>query len=219
MNLIRVDRSRDLTSQLQPAIEVLQSGGVVVFPTDTVYGIGCDALNEDAVEKVFHIKGREAGKPLPVLVASVDDLPRLVRTVPPIARELMEKFLPGGVTVVLPKRESVPDIVTAGMETIGVRIPDHPVTLALLRLSGVALTAPSANFSGEPPAQRVADIPTSLLEQVDVVIDDGDAPGGVPSTVVDMTSPVPRILREGWRVAEIRAWLRMLFTDSTDYTD
>lgn len=207
MNVIRVDRSRDLSSQLQPAVEVLQSGGVVIFPTDTVYGIGCDALNEEAVGKVFRVKGREANKPLPVLVASVDDLSHLVREVPPMARELMEKFLPGGVTVVLPKRESVPDIVTAGTDTMGVRIPDHPVTLALLRLSGVALTAPSANFSGEPPAQRVADIPTSLQEQVDAVIDDGDAPGGVPSTVVDMTSPRPRILREGWQAAEVKAWL------------
>ncbi|MCS6862647.1 MAG: L-threonylcarbamoyladenylate synthase, partial [Abditibacteriales bacterium] len=216
MHLIRVDHNRDLASQLQPAVEVLQSGGVVIFPTDTVYGIGCDALHTAAVEKVFQIKGREAGKPLPVLVASVGDLPRLVRTVPPVARKLMEKFLPGGVTVVLPKRASVPDIVTAGTETIGVRIPDHPVTLALLRLSGVALTAPSANFSGEPPPRRVADMPMSLLEQVDVVIDDGDAPGGVPSTVVDMTSSPPRILRAGWRAVEIEAWLSALPTDSLD---
>lgn len=216
MNFIRVDRSRDLSSQLQPAIEVLQNGGVVIFPTDTVYGIGCDALNAAAVERVFRIKGREMGKPVPVLVASMDDLPRLVRTVSPMARALMEKFLPGGVTVVLPKLESVPDIVTARADTMGVRIPDHPVTLTLLRLSGVALIAPSANFSGEPPARRVADIPTSLLEQVDTVIDDGDAPGGVPSTVVDVTSLPPRILREGWRAAEIRAWLRRQGTESAD---
>jgi L-threonylcarbamoyladenylate synthase len=210
MTLIRVDRSLDLPPQLQPAVEVLQRGGVLIFPTDTVYGIGCDALNETAVERVFHVKGREAGKPLPVLVASVDDVPKLVRDVPPLARELMEKFLPGGVTVVLPKRESVPEIVTAGTDTIGVRMPDHPVTLALLRWSGIALTAPSANFSGEPPAQRIADLPTALLEQVDLVIDDGDAPGGVPSTVVDVTSQPPRILREGWRAMEIQAWLARL---------
>jgi L-threonylcarbamoyladenylate synthase len=196
-----------LSAQLQPAVEVLQSGGVIIFPTDTVYGIGCDALNEKAVERVFHIKGREAGKPLPVLVARVEDTPRLAREVPPLARRLMETFLPGGVTLVLPKREDVPAMVTGGMDTIGVRVPDHPVTLALLRLSNVALTAPSANWSGEPPAQRITDLPTDLLEQVDLAIDDGDALGGVPSTVVDVTTQPPRIVRAGWRAAEIQVWL------------
>ncbi|MEJ5252850.1 MAG: L-threonylcarbamoyladenylate synthase [Armatimonadota bacterium] len=182
---------------VQRGAEVLASGGLVVFPTETVYGLAADALSEEAVRRVWEVKGRPTDKPLPVQVANVEGLRLLWREVPDHLLPLIRAFMPGALTLVYWRSALVPDIVTAGVDTVGVRIPDHPVALELLKAFGRPIVAPSANFSGDPPPSRVEQIPDALLEQVELVIDAGDTGGGVPSTVLDVTVQPARVLRVG----------------------
>lgn len=184
------------------AAEVLARGGLVVFPTETVYGLAADALSEEAVRRVWEVKGRPTDKPLPVQVANVDGLRLLWREVPDELLSLIQAYMPGPLTLVYWRSNLVPDIVTAGAATVGVRIPDHPVALAMLKAFGRPIVAPSANFSGDPPPSRVEQIPDALLDLVDMVIDAGDTGGGVPSTVLDVTVRPARILRAGALPAE-----------------
>ncbi|NSW77942.1 MAG: threonylcarbamoyl-AMP synthase [Chthonomonadetes bacterium] len=182
---------------VQRGARVLAAGGLVVFPTETVYGLAADALSEEAVRRVWEVKGRPTDKPLPVQVANVEGLRLLWREVPDRLLPLIRAFMPGALTLVYWRSALVPDIVTAGVDTVGVRIPDHPVALELLKAFGKPIVAPSANFSGDPPPSRVEQIPSALLELVDLVIDAGDTGGGVPSTVLDVTVQPARVLRAG----------------------
>lgn len=182
---------------IQQAVGVLAGGGLVIFPTETVYGLAADALSQEAVLRVWEVKGRPADKPLPVQVANVDGLRLLWREVPDDLLPLINAFMPGALTLVYWRSALVPDVVTAGADTVGVRIPDHPVALALLRAFARPIVAPSANLSGDPPPRRVEEIPSLLLERVDLVIDAGDTGGGVPSTVLDVTVRPARVLRAG----------------------
>ncbi|MGQ9488424.1 MAG: L-threonylcarbamoyladenylate synthase [Armatimonadota bacterium] len=182
---------------IQQAVSVLARGGLVIFPTETVYGLAADALSQEAVLRVWEVKGRPADKPLPVQVANVDGLRLLWREVPDDLLPLINAFMPGALTLVYWRSALVPDVVTAGADTVGVRIPDHPVALALLRAFARPIVAPSANLSGDPPPRRVEEIPSLLLEQVELAIDAGDTGGGVPSTVLDVTVRPARLLRAG----------------------
>lgn len=182
---------------IRQAVEVLTGGGLVIFPTETVYGLAADALSEEAVRGVWEVKGRPSGKPLPVQVANVEGLRLLWREVPDDLMPLISAFMPGALTLVYRHSALVPEFVTAGLDTVGVRIPNHPVALELLKAFGRPIVAPSANLSGAPPPSRVEQIPPALLEQVDLVIDAGDTGGGVPSTVLDVTVRPARILRVG----------------------
>lgn len=191
------DTPQRIAEAVQRASEVLAQGGLVIFPTETVYGLAADALSEQAVRRVWEVKGRPSDKPLPVQVADTGGLRLLWRDVPQELLPLINAFLPGPLTLVYWRSALVPDIVTAGTETVGVRIPDHPVALALLRAFGRPIVAPSANLSGEAPPSCVADISSQLLEKVDLVIDAGHTGSGVPSTVLDVTARPARVLRAG----------------------
>ncbi|MGC8784719.1 MAG: L-threonylcarbamoyladenylate synthase [Armatimonadota bacterium] len=186
-----------LQDAAQKASNVLAGGGLVIFPTETVYGLAADALSEEAVRRVWEVKGRPSDKPLPVQVADMDGLRLLWREVPADLLPLINAFMPGPLTLVYWRSALVPDIVTAGTDTVGVRVPNHPVALALLRAFGRPIVAPSANLSGEEPPSRVEDISPQLLEQVELVIDAGDTGGGIPSTVLDATVRPARVLRAG----------------------
>jgi len=186
-----------MKSQTDLALKVLKDGGIVAFPTDTVYGLGADPASERAVEKIFSVKKRPRGLPLPLLLADASDIAKFAESVPEVARRLAERFLPGGLTLVLRRGASVPPWVVAGGETVAVRVPDHPVPIALARGLGGAIVGTSANLSGEPAPVVADDVRRQLGAAVDLVIDGGRCPGGTESTVVDVSGGSPVILREG----------------------
>lgn len=176
---------------------IIRQGGLVAFPTETVYGLGCDALNPDAVARVFEAKQRPSFDPLIVHIADRSMLEAVVESVSPTASRLMDAFWPGPLTLVLPKRAHVPDLVTAGLPTVAVRMPSHPMAQALIREAGVPIAAPSANpFGYVSPtcAQHVVD---GLGGRVDVILDGGPCLLGVESTIVAMTGTWPELLRPG----------------------
>jgi len=177
------------------ASQVVRRGGLVVYPTDTVYGLGCDPLNPQAVRRVFRVKG-ERRKPLPVLASDVRQAERIAQ-IPLGVRRVVERFWPGPLTIVVPKRPILPGIVTYGVETVGVRVPNHQVALQLIKFSGGLLVGTSANKTGERPPRTVQEAIQQLGGEVDAYLDAGPTPGGVPSTVVDFTRHPPMILREG----------------------
>ena len=179
------------------AAAVLRQGGLVAFPTETVYGLGANAMDGRAVRRIFEVKGRPPDNPLIVHVAAVSEVAVLVREVPPAARLLGEKFWPGPLTLVLPAAPGVPREVRAGLETVAVRMPSHPVALALIRAAGVPVAAPSANTSGRPSPTTAAHVLEDLGGKIEVILDGGPAPVGVESTVLDMTAEVPTVLRPG----------------------
>lgn len=182
---------------IERAGEVIREGGLVAFPTETVYGLAADVFNEQAVARVFEVKGRPANNPLPVQIASRDDLPRLVSEVPGIAERLMDEFWPGPLTLVLRASHEVPEVVTAGTGKIGIRTPDHPVALALIRAAGTPVVAPSANTSGQPPPTTAEEVLKYLDGKVELILDAGPTRLKVASTVVDVTESPRRILRLG----------------------
>ncbi|GBD30334.1 Threonylcarbamoyl-AMP synthase [bacterium HR32] len=188
------------------AVEALRAGEVVVYPTDTVYGLGCDATEPSAVRRVFEVKGRPPDQPVPVLLAEPGEAEALAH-VSPGARRLMERFWPGPLTLVLPGRGVVADLVTAGTGTVGLRVPDHPVPRALVRACGFPLVGTSANTSGRPAPTTVPQVLSDLDGRVRLVLDGGRLRGR-PSTVVDCTGDRPRVLRAGPIPAEAvqRVW-------------
>jgi len=177
------------------AAKIVRNGGLVVFPTETVYGLGCDPNNVEAVKRLLAVKcGRN--KPLPVLVASLAVVEKAA-FVSTNGKLLASKFWPGPLTLIFSKRPSLPDIVTFGRDTVGLRIPNNEEALSLIRLSGGLLIGSSANRTAEMPPKSVNEVSEELKEMVDIVLDGGPTVGGVPSTVVDLTDDTPRILREG----------------------
>ncbi|MBB6283080.1 L-threonylcarbamoyladenylate synthase [Geobacillus subterraneus] len=192
-----VDKQR-IYPQIQEAAEWLRAGEVVAFPTETVYGLGADAANTAAVDKIFAAKGRPSDNPLIVHVANVVQVEAIVAAIPPVAKTLMERFWPGPLTLVLPKRAgTVSERVTANLPTVAVRMPDHPLALALIEASGLALAAPSANRSGKPSPTTAAHVLADLNGRIAGVIDGGPTGIGVESTVLDCSGEVPTILRPG----------------------
>lgn len=194
--VVRADLARP-ESWLPLAAERLRAGGLVAFPTETVYGLGANALDADAVARVFAAKGRPADNPLIVHVADVSGLEQLVTRVPPLARDLAARFWPGPLTLVCDAAPLLPTAVTGGLSTVAVRVPAHPVALALLREAGVPVAAPSANRSGRPSPTTAAHVVADLGAAVDVVVDGGPCRVGVESTVVDVRGDAPVVLREG----------------------
>lgn len=186
-----------MSQQLGRAVGILKEGGVIAYPTDTVYGLGADAFNEAAVSRVYQIKQRPPDQPLPLLLSDKADLPKMTDEMPEIAWLLAERFLPGGLTLVVRKSPSVPHWVTAGGDTVAVRIPNHPVALALIRGLGKPLVGTSANLSGLPSPNSAREVRKQLGNKVDFVLDGELTGSGVESTVVDMTRGVPVIMREG----------------------
>ena len=188
---------RSATVEIAAAVDVLRAGGLVAYPTDTLYGLGADALNEAAVERVFEAKGRPQGMPLPLLISDAGQLSMVAASVPEAALVLAEAFWPGGLTLVLPVSEAVPPLVTARGWKVAVRLPDHPVPRALAEGLGRPITGTSANRSGGPVPRTAAGVREALGGAVDVVLDAGPSPAGRSSTVLDVTTEQPRILRLG----------------------
>jgi L-threonylcarbamoyladenylate synthase len=176
---------------------LLRDGKLVAFPTETVYGLGASALDEQAVNRIFAAKGRPADNPLIVHVSAPDEISRLASSVSPLAERLVHEHWPGPLTIVLDARADVPRVTTGGLDTIAVRMPAHVVALELLREAGVPIAAPSANRSGRPSPTTAADVIDELGSAVDVVLDGGSCPVGIESTVVDARGTFPVVLREG----------------------
>lgn len=182
---------------IRPAAEALRQGKLVAFPTETVYGLGANALDARAVEGIFRAKGRPAEDPLIVHLAAADWLPRVAQRVPRVARRLAEALWPGPLTLILPKRREIPASVTAGKDTVAVRVPNHPVAAALIRAADVPVAAPSANLFSHTSPTRASHVLADLGERIDFILDGGETPIGVESTVLDLTGDVPLILRPG----------------------
>ncbi|MGH8909733.1 MAG: L-threonylcarbamoyladenylate synthase [Egibacteraceae bacterium] len=179
------------------AARILRAGGLVAFPTETVYGLGADALNAESVARIFAVKGRPADNPLIVHVAHQDDLAALATQVPPLAWKLAAEFWPGPLTLVVDASPTLPAVTTGGLRTVAVRVPDHPLALALLDAAAVPVAAPSANRSGRPSPTTAAHVLEDLGGQIDLVLDGGPCQLGVESTVVDARGDRPIVLREG----------------------
>ncbi len=203
--VVRVNPRDPELPVLKDGAAVLIRGGLVAFPTETFYGLGANALDAKALERVFSVKGRPPDKPLLVLVDSVRMVETLVTTIPPAALVLMARFWPGPVTLVLRAIDGLPAPLTAATGTIGVRLPAHPVAFGLVRAAGVPVTAPSANPSGEDPPTTAADVERTLGSKIDLILEGGATTGGLPSTIVDVTVSPPALVRAG-----AVPWLRVL---------
>ncbi len=183
--------------QVDRAVEILKDGGIVAYPTDTVYGLGGDVFSRKAAEKIYKVKQRPRDLPLPVLLADREQLSAVVDSVPEIAKFLMRRFWPGGLTLVMSKRASLPDIITAGSDKVAVRIPNHVVPLALIHGLGAPIIGTSANISDKPSPVTAEEVEQQLGSQADLIIDMGRCPGGIESTMVDVTGETPTVLRHG----------------------
>ncbi len=190
-------RKHNFEKILKEAASVIKNGGTVAFPTETVYGLGADALNSSAVRSIFQAKGRPADNPLIVHVFSKEQCNELVEIIPKKASILMDKFWPGPLTVIMQRKEIVPDITTGGLDTVALRMPDSKIATKLIELSGKAIAAPSANLSGKPSPTIAGHVITDLSGRIDAIIDGGPVELGVESTVIDMTTEPPAILRPG----------------------
>ena len=182
---------------IRQAAEIILRRGLVAFPTETVYGLGAHALDEEAVAKIFHAKGRPSNDPLIVHVASLEDVKLVASEIPPSVQKLAAAFCPGPLTFILPKLPHVPASVTAGLNTVAVRVPSHPIALALIRASGVPIAAPSANRFGHTSPTTAAHVMDDLNGRIDMLLDGGATSVGVESTVLDVTCDPPMILRPG----------------------
>ncbi len=195
--LRKVDPENPAPEIIAEAANLLRNGELVAFPTETVYGLGANALDEQAVRKIFQAKGRPASNPLIVHVATIQAAQELAETWPKIAQTLADAFWPGSLTLVVPRPDRIPDIVTANGSTVAIRIPSHPVALALLLAADVPVAAPSANRSNHLSPTQAEHVWNDLQGKVDLILDAGPCPGGLESTVLDVTTNPPRLLRPG----------------------
>lgn len=201
----------EIEEQIKRGIAILKDGGLVAFPTDTVYGLGACFDNLDAVKKIYEVKKRPYDMRLPLLVADESQISEVVEYIPDVARLLIKRFMPGGLTLVLPRAKSVADIVTGGGETVAVRIPANPITIALIRGVGKPVIGTSANVSGRPSAVTAEEVRLQLDDEIDLIIDGGRCEGGRESTIVDVTEDVPRLLRKGAiSIAELEKVCRII---------
>lgn len=200
--IIKIDPNNIDISLIDRAAEVIRRGGLVVFPTETVYGLGANTFDPKAVAGIYRAKNRPADNPLISHICAIEQVGELAREVPDGAYRLMERFWGGPLTLILKRRAGVPDIVSAGLDTVSVRFPSHSVAYELIRRAGVPIAAPSANLSGSPSPTAARHAIDDMDGRVDVIIDGGDSLIGVESTVVDMTGQVPTVLRPGAVTAE-----------------
>jgi L-threonylcarbamoyladenylate synthase len=182
---------------LQPAVQVLTGGGIIACPTETFYALAADALQEAALDRLMKIKGRPADKALLVLVADQDMVREVTAAIPPTALQLMAHFWPGPLTLILPARAGLPRPLTGATKTIGVRQSGHPLARHVCRLYGRPLTGTSANLSGRAPMDRASQVQEELGGLIDLILTDSPCPGGLPSTILDVTAEPPRLVRSG----------------------
>jgi len=196
-NLLKIDPENPEPERIDEAARIIRAGGLVVFPTSGLYGLAVDALNREAVDRVFAVKGRSAKKPLSVLVKDLAELRRIVRMISTAASTIMDRFWPGGVTIVFQAAKNLPQNLTAGTGKIGIGLPRHPAALALVRGAVGPVTATSANVSGRAGCFDIRDLDPEIAGHADLILDAGTLSGGAGSTVVDVTADPPVILREG----------------------
>jgi len=182
---------------LERAAELIKQGKIVVFPTETVYGIGTNGLDENAVKKLYDVKQRPLNKPITLLVSNMEMVNQIAKDITEVEYKIMEKFFPGPLTIILKKKDIVPDIVTAGKDTVGVRMPSGEIARKLVEMAGVPIAAPSANISGEPSGTNLHEIKKHFEEKVDFYIDGGDSEIGLASTIVQVVDGKTQILRQG----------------------
>jgi len=192
-----LDRKKDLDKQLQEAAELIKKGELVAFPTETVYGLGANGLNSEACRKIFAAKGRPADNPLILHIAKLEEIIPLSSNLSASAKRMMEVFWPGPLTMIVHKSDLIPQVVTAGLDTVAIRFPSNPVANRLIALSACPIAAPSANKSGKPSPTTAGDVLADMEGIIAGVIDGGACDIGVESTIVDTTVPVPTILRPG----------------------
>lgn len=195
--MIPIDEHTLEADAIDKVSAILKGGGIAALPTETVYGLAADALNAAAVLKIFAAKGRPADNPLIVHIAGLSMLEQLAKDIPPQAYRLAERFWPGPLTMVLKKNSCIPDATSAGLETVGIRMPSHPVIRAVIEYSGLPLAAPSANRSGSPSTTTAQHCIDDLYGRVDAIVVSGDCPVGVESTVLSLAGERPRLLRPG----------------------
>ncbi len=194
---VRVDPDHPDPKIIQSAGKIIHSQGVVIFPAQYLYGLAVDALNPEAIQKIFDLKQRPSSKPILILVRNQEEISGLVRSVPRAAKILMDRFWPGSLTLVFEASPSLPRILTAGTGKIGIRIPARPVAQALVKAAGRPITGTSANPSGEPGCTDPGRLPESMIRDADLTLDAGPLQGGSGSTVLDVTADPPALLREG----------------------
>ena len=183
--------------KLKIPAETIKNGGIVIFPTETVYGIGTNGLNEKAVKKLYEVKQRPLNKPISLLVNSIDMINKIAKNITELEYSLIKEFFPGPLTIILKKNDIVPDIVTASSDTVGIRMPANEIALKLIEYSGVPLATPSANISGKPSGTTPKEIIKDFDEKVDYFIDSGPSQIGLSSTIVQVINNIPHILRQG----------------------
>lgn len=191
------DKTRPEDGELLEAAEILRGGGLVAFPTETVYGLGANALDEAAAKKIYAAKGRPSDNPLIAHISSMEELPALVREIPEAGRKLAEKYWPGPLTMIFPKKDVVPYGTTGGLDTVAVRMPSDPVANRLIKLAGIPVAAPSANTSGRPSPTTAQHVWQDMNGKIEMILDGGPVGIGVESTIVDVSGPVPVLLRPG----------------------
>lgn len=195
--VLKMDENHVEKDQLTLPAQILREGGTVAFPTETVYGLGANALDVHAVKKIFEAKGRPSDNPLIVHISKIEEISELVKEIPTDAKILMERFWPGPLTFILKRSNQVPDVITGGLDTVAIRMPSHPIASTLISMAKVPVAAPSANLSGKPSPTEAKHVIEDLEGRVDMIISGGSCHVGVESTVLDMTSDEPMILRPG----------------------
>lgn len=184
-------------TKLKEVARTIKQGGVVVFPTETVYGIGANGLNANAVKRIYEVKQRPLNKPISLLVNGTDMINEIAQDITDLEKALIKEFFPGPLTIILKKKDIVPNIVTANSNTVGVRMPSNEIALKLIEYTGVPIATPSANISGKPSGTNMEDIMKDFEGEVDYFIDDGPSKIGISSTIVQVIDGVPHILRQG----------------------
>lgn len=195
-NIIKIETD-DNTKNLKIAANIIKKGGIVIFPTETVYGIGTNGLDEEAVKKLYEVKDRPLNKPISLLVSNFDMINQVAKDITEMEYKIMKNFFPGPLTIILNKKSCVPDILTAKGNTVGIRMPDNEIALKLIELSGVPIATPSANISGRPSGIDIEDIKKDFEGKVDLFIDSGKSKIGNGSTIVKVEDNEIKILRQG----------------------
>jgi L-threonylcarbamoyladenylate synthase len=188
---------KNYENAVMEAVKILKAGGIIAYPTESFYALGAMALNEKAVKKIFDLKNRPYGKPLPLIVDDIQTLLTAAKEVPDRAKEMINKFWPGPLTMIFKARKEVPLLITGDSKNVAVRIPGESAALQIAKSIKAAVTATSANLSSQPPAINVEAVLTYFGDNIDLILDGGNAPGGKPSTIIDVTVTPVRILREG----------------------
>ena len=199
----KTDENNIDTKQMQEAGALIAQGELVAFPTETVYGLGGDALHPEAAHKIYAAKGRPSDNPLIVHIADFSDMERVAKEIPPQAKLLADAFWPGPLTMIVWKKPEVPHATTGGLETVAVRMPNHPIALDLIRKSGKLIAAPSANTSGRPSPTEASHVAEDLSGRIAMILDGGPVGIGIESTIIDLTEPIPMILRPGYITPEM----------------